>query len=155
MEYKEVFEKFDIFEGLNDEEEKTLASYFKKSTFEAEDVIYSEGEEGGTLNLLIKGRVRVSKMIRDSDFLTYATLDQGELFGLKSFIDGSNHSATIIADKDTEVVMLEKSDFDSQYDQDPLMVAKILRRIGIHLCEIIKSMNTQYMDLTTYMFKYV
>ena len=155
MEYKEVFEKFDIFEGLNDEEEKTLASYFKKRTFEAEDVIYTEGEKGGTLNLLIKGRVRVSKMITDRDSLTYATLGQGELFGLMSFIDGSNHSATIIADKDTELVMLEKSDFDSQYDQDPLMVAKMFRRIGIHLCEIVKSMNTQYKDLTTYMFKYV
>jgi CRP-like cAMP-binding protein len=155
MEYKEVFEKFDIFEGLNDEERKTLASYFKIKTFEAEDVIYTEGEKGGTLNLLTKGRVRVSKMIKDKESLTYATVGQGELFGLMSFMDGSHHSASIIADKDTEVVMLEKSDFDSQYDRDPLMVAKMLRHIGIHLCEIVKSMNTQYKDLTAYMYRYI
>ena len=155
MEYKEVFEKFDIFEGLNDEEKKTLATYFKKRTFKADNVIYTEGETGGTLNLLIEGRVRVSKMIKWRDPMTYATVGQGKLFGLMSFMDGSNHSATITAEKDTEVVILEKSDFDSQYDQNPLMVAKMLRRIGIHLCEIVKSMNTQYKDLTTYMFRYI
>ena len=60
MEYKEVFEKFDIFKGLNDEEKKTLASYFKKRTFKADNVIYTEGETGGTLNLLIEERERVS-----------------------------------------------------------------------------------------------
>ncbi len=153
MEFREVFEKFDIFEDLTDVEKKMLAGFFEKKAFKPEQAIFHEGEEGGSLYLLLTGKVRICKETKDGDFLCYATVVPGEMFGLMSFLDGEAHNATTIVDKDLEVVRIDKSDFDTLYEKDPPMVAKILKKIGIHLCEIIRTMNTQYMDLTTYMFK--
>ncbi|MBF0537699.1 MAG: cyclic nucleotide-binding domain-containing protein [Nitrospirae bacterium] len=152
MDYKEVFEKFDIFDGLDDNERKMLGGFFVIGSYKAEDVIYDEAQKGGTLYLLIKGKVRVCRRTKDSDLLPYATVVAGETFGLMSFIDGSDHAAITIADKDVEVVTLRKDDFESLFVKDPVMAAKVYKRIGIHLCEIIRDMNRQYMDLSTYMF---
>ncbi len=153
MEFKEVFEKFDIFEDLTGVEQKMLSGFFERLNFKPEQAIFHEGEEGGSLCLLLKGKVRICRKTKDGDLLCYATVVPGETFGLMSFLDGERHNATTIADKDSEVVKIEKSDFDTLYEKDPLMVAKILGKIGTHLCEIIRAMNTQYMDLSTYMFK--
>ncbi|KJR40552.1 Cyclic nucleotide-binding domain protein [Candidatus Magnetoovum chiemensis] len=152
MEFKEIFEKFDIFEDLNDEEKAMLSSFLTKASYNEDDIIYNESAEGGTLYFLLKGKVRICRTSKDGDLLPYAAVNAGETFGLMSFIDGSNHSATTLADKDSEVIKIEKKDFETLLNKDPMMFAKVYKKIGIHLCEIIRDMNRQYMDLTTYMF---
>ncbi|MBF0343103.1 MAG: cyclic nucleotide-binding domain-containing protein [Nitrospirae bacterium] len=152
MLYREVFDKFDIFEGLDDNERRMLSEFFRRETYEVDDVIYDEDQKGGTLYLLMKGKVRICRRTKDSDLLPYATVSEGEMFGLMSFIDGANHAAITIADRDIEVISLQKKDFDGLMLKDPIMAAKVYKRIGEHLCEIIRDMNKQYMDLSTYMF---
>ncbi|KJU84886.1 Cyclic nucleotide-binding domain protein [Candidatus Magnetobacterium bavaricum] len=152
MDYEEVFDKFDIFDGLDDEERRIISGFFVKESYKANDIIYDEAQEGGALYLLMKGKVRVCRRTKDSELLPYATVAEGETFGLMSFIDGSRHAAITIADKDVEVIKIQRVDFESMSLNDPVMAAKVYKRIGVHLCDIIRDMNKQYMDLSTYLF---
>ncbi|MEO5360888.1 MAG: cyclic nucleotide-binding domain-containing protein [Nitrospirota bacterium] len=153
MGFKEVFGQFGIFEGLDDAEKTLLSGLFERKTYEINDVIYREGEKGGTLYFLLKGKVRICRLTQDGDILPYASVKQGESFGLMSFIDGTDHTAMTIADKDIEVIKMEKGDFDKLFITNPALTAKVYRNIGVQLCEIIRDMNKQHMDLTSYMFK--
>jgi CRP-like cAMP-binding protein len=152
MKYAAVFEKFDIFNGLDETEKEMLSGFFLEKSFNTDDVIYNEGEDGGSLYFLLDGKVRVCRKNKDGAYLTYAVIKPGETFGLMSFVDGTRHNAATIADKDSKTVKLEKSDFESLFDKDPLIAAKVYKMIGIHLCEIIRDMNKQYMDITQYMY---
>ncbi|MBF0518066.1 MAG: cyclic nucleotide-binding domain-containing protein, partial [Nitrospirae bacterium] len=152
MGFSELFETFGIFNGLDDAEKELISALMVKKTYEINDIVYNEGEAGGTLYLLVKGKVRICRLTQEGDVLPYATLKQGESFGLMSFIDGTDHTAMTIADKDIEVVKMEKADFDKLVVAYPALTAKMYRNIGIQLCDIIRDMNKQYMDLTSYMF---
>ncbi|KJU85977.1 Cyclic nucleotide-binding domain protein [Candidatus Magnetobacterium bavaricum] len=152
MDYSDVFERFDIFEGLDGDERRMLSAFFVRGSYKAGDVIYDEAQEGGTLYLLMKGKVRICRRTKESELLPYATVAEGETFGLMSFIDGTNHAAITMAEKDVEVVKIRKMDFESLSLNDPVMAAKVYKRIGTHLCDIIRDMNKQYMDLSTYLF---
>ncbi|QWR77617.1 Crp/Fnr family transcriptional regulator [Candidatus Magnetomonas plexicatena] len=153
MEFKDVFEKFDIFNGLDETEKKHIAGLLKRMSFKEDEEIYKEDEDGGTLYFLTNGKVRICKMSTEGDILPYALVKSGEMFGLMSFVDGSKHSAIALADKDCEAVKLERRDVEELMEQDPKMAAKVYKVIAIHLAEIIRSMNNQYMDLTSYMFR--
>ncbi|MBF0464302.1 MAG: Crp/Fnr family transcriptional regulator [Nitrospirae bacterium] len=153
MEFKDIFEKFDIFNGLDETEKKLITGLFKRTSFKQDEEIYKEGEDGGTLYFLTNGKVRICKMSTEGDILPYAVVKAGETFGLMSFVDGSKHSAIALADKDCEVVKVDKRDVEELMEHDPKMAAKVYKVIAIHLSEIIRSMNNQYMDLTTYMFR--
>jgi len=152
MIYAAVFEKFDIFNGLDETEKEMVSGFFQEKSFKPDDIVYTEGEDGGSLYFLLDGKVRICRRNKDGADLTLAVVKPGETFGLMSFVDGTHHNATTIADKDCKTVKLEKSDFESLFDKDPLIAAKVYKMIGIHLCEIIRDMNKQYMDITQYMY---
>jgi CRP-like cAMP-binding protein len=153
MEFKDIFERFDIFRDLDESGKKLVDGLLQRRTFMHDQKIYDEGEEGGTLYFLTSGKVRICKMSTDGDILPYAVVKDGETFGLMSFVDGSKHSAIAYADKDCDVVKIERLDVESLMEKNPLIAAKVYKVIAMHLSEIIRDMNNQYMDLTTYMFK--
>jgi CRP-like cAMP-binding protein len=70
-----------------------------------------------------------------------------------SFLDGSDHDATIISDQKTKLVILRKPEFDTLSRTHPSIASKILRRLAIHLASIVRNMNSQYIDLTHLMFR--
>jgi CRP-like cAMP-binding protein len=75
------------------------------------------------------------------------------MFGIMSFLDGSRHDATIIADMETQLMIMKKDDFDLLLLNDSPLAAKVLRNLAIHLATIVRNMNSQYMGLMQYMFK--
>ncbi|MBF0565920.1 MAG: cyclic nucleotide-binding domain-containing protein [Nitrospirae bacterium] len=152
MGFEDFFEKCDIFEGLDDTERSLLSELLDRRSYKTDDVLYNEGEAGGTLYYVVGGKVRICRRNNDGELLPYSTVSGGETFGIMSFVDGMEHGAIAIADKDVEVVMLRKERYESLIYKDPTMAAKVYKRIGIHLCDIIRDMNKRYMDLTSYMF---
>ncbi|KJU84885.1 Cyclic nucleotide-binding domain protein [Candidatus Magnetobacterium bavaricum] len=149
MKYREVFERFDIFDVLNDEERKMIGGVFVKRLYKAKDVIYDETDNGGALYLLIKGRVNICRRTKDSTMLPYATIGEGEIFGLVSFIDGAKHSATAIADDAlVDVLIIQREDFEWLLLETPVLTAKVYKQLGMHLCRIARYLSSQYMDLS-------
>jgi CRP-like cAMP-binding protein len=149
---EDIFEKCDIFEDLDDTEKKLLSGMLDRVIYKTDDVLYNEGEAGGTLFYVVSGKVRICRQTKGGELLPYSTVNANETFGMMSFIDGMEHGAIAIADKDLEVVTLRKDRFESLINKDPVMAAKVYKRIGVHLCDIIRDMNKRYMDLTSYMF---
>ncbi|KJU85978.1 Cyclic nucleotide-binding domain protein [Candidatus Magnetobacterium bavaricum] len=149
MDYAEVFERFDIFEVLNDDERDMINGVFVKRLYKARDVIYDETEKGEALYLLIKGRVNICRRTNNSVLVPYVTIGEGEIFGLVSFLDGANHSVTAIADDAlVDVLIIQRDDFEWLLLEAPVLAAKVYKRIGLHLCRVIRYISSQYMDLS-------
>ncbi|NTU43512.1 MAG: cyclic nucleotide-binding domain-containing protein [Nitrospirales bacterium] len=105
------------------------------------------------------GKVRVervnkgAKTTAEGDDFCLSTVRKGEMFGIMSFLDGSRHSATIIADDDTRLLVLKKEDFDRYLESNAVIYGKVVKGIATHLATIVRSMNAQYMDLMHLMFR--
>jgi CRP-like cAMP-binding protein len=146
-------ERIHIFQELDDSEMSIVDGLLQSRDYGPSETIYKEGERGDSLNVILKGKVRINKMMVEGDQFCIATLKEGDIFGIMSFLDGSEHDATILSDKQTRLIVLRKSDFDGLLRSNPLIASKILRRLAIHLASIVRNMNSQYIDLTHLMFR--
>lgn len=146
-------EKIAIFSDLSSEEIEILRNLLDLKEYAPDEVIYAEGEEGDSLNIIVEGKVRINKRMVEGDQFCISTLKEGDVFGIMSFLDGSRHDATIVSDQKTALLVLRRGDFKNLYSSNPLIVAKILKRLAIHLATIVRNMNTQYMDLMHLMFR--
>jgi CRP-like cAMP-binding protein len=152
-EIRRLIEGIKVFDGLAETEKDSLSDLFRMGSFPKEEVIYREGEPGDSLDIIIEGKVRICKTTAEGDEFCLSTVRKGELFGIMSFLDGSRHSATIIADDDTRLLVLKKEDFDRYLETNPVICGKVLKGIATHLATIVRSMNSQYMDLMHLMFR--
>ncbi len=142
-----------IFRELDGSEMDIIHDLLQSRDYEPNEIIYKEGERGDSLNIIGKGKVKINKMMVEGDQFCIATLKEGDIFGIMSFLDGSAHDATIVSDQQTRLTVLRKADFDGLLMSNPLVAGKILRRLAIHLASIVRNMNSQYIDLMHLMFR--
>jgi CRP-like cAMP-binding protein len=152
-EIKLLLDGIKVFDGLGEAEKAEISDLFRIGSYPKEEVIYREGELGDSLDIVIAGKVRICKTTAEGDEFCLSTVRKGEIFGIMSFLDGSRHSATIIADDDSRLLILKKEDFDSCLETSPVIYGKLVKGIATHLAAIVRSMNSQYMDLMHLMFR--
>jgi len=148
-----VTEKTHIFQELDGSEMSIVKGLLQARNYGPNEMIYREGEKGDSLSIIDKGKVRINKMMVEGDQFCIATLKEGDIFGIMSFLDGSAHDATIISDQQTRLTVLSRGDFDDLLGTNPLIAGKILRRLAVHLASIVRNMNSQYIDLMHLMFR--
>ena len=146
-------ERIHIFRDIDGSEMGVIRGLLQSRDYEPNEIIYREGEKGDSLNIIEKGKVKINKMMVEGDQFCIATLKEGDIFGIMSFLDGSAHDATIVSDQQTRLTVLRKPDFDGLLMSNPLVAGKVLRRLAIHLAAIVRNMNSQYIDLMHLMFR--
>ncbi len=149
----ELKEKIHVFRDLEVSEIALVEGMLESRDYGPNETIYNEGEEGGSLNIIMKGKVKISKMMVEGGQFCIAILKEGDMFGIMSFLDGSSHDATIVSEQKTRLIVLKKADFEGLAASNPAVANKILRRLAIHLAAIVRNMNSQYIDLTHLMFR--
>lgn len=148
-----LIQELHIFNELEPSERDIIKGLLQTYEYGPGDVVFKEGEIGGSLNVIVKGKVRINKMTVEGDQFCISTLKEGDIFGIMSFLDGSKHDATVVSEHQTVIAMLKKSDFDSLMLSKPLIAGRVLRRLSLHLATIVRNMNSQYMDLMHLMFR--
>ncbi|MCI0468967.1 MAG: cyclic nucleotide-binding domain-containing protein [Nitrospirae bacterium] len=147
-----MIETAKIFKELDDNERELIKGIIEFKDFKAGETVYMEGKEGDSLNIIVKGSVKICKTTPEGELFCLTSLRAGEKFGIMSFLDGSKHDATIVTEEDTQLMVIKKSDFDNFAKSNALIAIKILRGLSIHLATILRKMNAQFMDMSHYMF---
>lgn len=100
-----------LFSQLPDDAMDGLAPLFVERTFEKEDVIFHQGDEGDYLFLVVSGQVRVEKEILDGRRVTLALRGPGSVLGEMALLDGTVRSASVYALERTKALTLARSSF--------------------------------------------
>lgn len=109
----------------------------KTVTYKAGDVILSEGEEGRTAFLIVKGSVDVTIGAGDAA-RTVGTLHEGDVFGEMSLLEPGPRSATVTATTDTECTVTSYDEFIDSIQKDPELAVAFMRTMVHRL----RQMNT-------------
>lgn len=80
-------------QGLSSKELATLATFSKELRFESGAALFSEGDEGHEMYVVLDGKVLISKYIPGAGEEALAILERGDFFGEMSLIDGDPRSA--------------------------------------------------------------
>jgi hypothetical protein len=74
------------------------------------EIILEQGKDPYYAYVLLKGNAKVYKEI-DDDQVYVGTVEEGEVFGMLSFIRNDKRSATVVADGDVRIGMILKDTF--------------------------------------------
>jgi CRP/FNR family cyclic AMP-dependent transcriptional regulator len=82
-----------LFGGLDDGDRRRVAEAMRRVTFEPRQMIFSRGDTGSDVFLVLEGRVRLSVLTGDGRELSLAHATTGDIFGEIAALDGGERTA--------------------------------------------------------------
>src|SRR6266513_343794 len=112
MRVTDLLRTMDIFEALPAEKLETIAQLLRERRLAESEVLCRQGDPGDALFIVTGGRIRLSTTDPGGNekVLTYFT--DGQFFGEMALLTGAPRSATAIAETDSQLLVLQKRDFD-------------------------------------------
>jgi len=127
-----------IFKELRDDFLVRLASVMDELSFPSKYSIFTEGQEGRSLYIVVSGEVRVH--IGDRDL---AQLQQGACFGEMSLFDAEPRSASITTIEKCECLMLTQMQLYDAIDETPGIAVNIIRLLSRRIRELNQKINAK------------
>lgn len=106
-----------------------IASYEKYSDGQ---VIFKEGTHGDWLYIVEEGTVEISR-VEGGKKIWIATFKEGEIFGEVSYIAKVERSATATAIGDTTVGIIDRENFDNEFNKLSGNFQLILKTLALRL----------------------
>jgi hypothetical protein len=119
-----------VFAKLRSEDLAVLARIAEIETFERDATIFTEGEMGDALFVVVRGAVDIRREGR-----LLATLKKGEAFGEMAVLDAQPRSATATAAERTEVLRIASEDFYDSLHEQAEIAEGIIRMLSARLRE--------------------
>jgi len=138
---------------LSGEQCGALAALVKFRRLAPGEYLIEEGGNDDSVHVVLKGALDVVKNAGLGDPASLAVLRSGDLAGEMSFIDGMRHQTGLRAIAESEVLSLERADFERLIAKDPDLVYKVMRTVIRAAHELMHRMNIQYIELSNYIFK--
>jgi len=129
----ELFRQVPLFAGLEEADLESLITVATRRKFPKDGVVFFENDIGEALFMILSGRVKVTILSDDGREIILAMLSDGDFFGEMSLLDDEPRSATAIALKDTDMVVLHQRDFLSIVEKRPKVLINLLSILSSRL----------------------
>jgi CRP/FNR family cyclic AMP-dependent transcriptional regulator len=109
-----------------------------------------EGQQDDCLYVLVKGNMEAEAQSASGEPVGLHILRAGDILGALGFLDGVEHSASLRALGNCELLRLDRAALESLLDHDRDLVYKVMRAIVRNVHRILRNMNFQQVELTRY-----
>ncbi|HCE44603.1 MAG TPA: hypothetical protein DET40_13740 [Lentisphaeria bacterium] len=133
-----------IFSALTDDEIKAVSEIGVIRTVPSGEIVFSEGDPGKSMCVVVKGAVRIYTRITENVEKTLVTLRGGGLFGEMSVFSEEFRTATAMAVEETELFSIDREDFRNLLDKNPAAGKKLLEFIVKILAGRLKATTDLY-----------
>jgi CRP/FNR family cyclic AMP-dependent transcriptional regulator len=128
-----VLRRASVYQLLDDEELAELAAHVDEATFAAGQTIFSAGDAGGGMHVVLAGHVEVFINDDDKTRVVLQQLGPGEMFGELSLFDGEPRSASVVATEATRTFLIDRQDLERLFARKPSAALDILAVMGRRL----------------------
>ncbi len=132
-----------IFKELRDDFLVRLASVMEELSFPSRHSIFTEGQEGRSLYIIVSGKVRVHLQTRD-----ITQLEKGACFGEMSLFDSEPRSASITTLTTCECLVLTQKQLYEAIDETPGIAVNIIKLLSRRIRELNQKLNAQRQETT-------
>jgi CRP-like cAMP-binding protein len=133
----ELLKRVDIFHQVPEAPLLELLATAETVGVEKGDVIFREGEPGGTMYLVVSGAVELTKAVKGDQSQRLALLDRGQIFGELSLFDDLPRSATAQAFVKSTVLRFPGAAFDrllsEQRELAPHLLRNLVKKLSLRL----------------------
>lgn len=140
---KEALGRTAVFFGLSEEALERLAPLFLEKTYQKDQTLFRQGEQGEALVVIVSGQVTVEKEIIDGRRVTLALRGPGAVLGEMALLDGAARSASVYALESTTCLALDRGSFYRFLAQH----SKALQGLLMVLCQRLRESDRKVEDL--------
>ena len=126
-----------VFRELRDEFLVRLASVMDELSFPANHTIFTKGQEGRSLYVVVKGQVRVH--IGSQELVR---LEQGACFGEMALFDAEPRSASVTTLIPSDCLILTQQQLYEAIEENPGIAVNIIRLLSRRIRELNQKLNT-------------
>jgi len=118
-----------IFSDLNDQTISKIEKIGTLKVYLKHQVILQEEETGTALFIIKNGKVKVSRQSSDGREVILTILSESDFFGEMAILDGLTRSATVTAIEDSELFLIQRSDFLNLLHEYPETSVALLKEL--------------------------
>ena len=133
-----------FFQGMTVDQLRVLANVCEERTYVAEGLIYSVGDPGGVLYVVVNGKVGIEHEKRGGSVARLATLGANSYFGEMDLFDDHPRSTSAVAVEATHVLELRREPLVALSRQYPDMSLELIKVLSARLREA----NDRIVELT-------
>ncbi|MDB5732411.1 MAG: hypothetical protein JWQ03_2306 [Variovorax sp.] len=122
----DLLRRVPLFAALTPEQSVSIADAIVKKRFKRGSNIVEQGKKSDALYILLAGRARVVSTDSRGREVILATLHPSACIGEMSLIDDEPHSATVCAEMQTDVLLLERDAFTRCLPENSSMAYNIM-----------------------------
>ena len=122
-----------LFEGLDEEQQRSLRAKMGQTTLRRGEVLFEEGDPGNRLYIITEGKVKLGHTSSDGRENLLAVLGPGEIIGELTLFDPGPRSTTATAVSPVTLLHLDHADLVVILDTNPTMSKHMLRALARRL----------------------
>jgi CRP/FNR family transcriptional regulator, cyclic AMP receptor protein len=139
----EVLRKAGLFQGVDPDDVEALGSQFEEFDAHRGTILFSEGEPGDCLYIVLSGKVKLGRRSSDGRENLVAVMGPADQFGELSLFDPGPRTSTAVAVTDARLARLPKQALQKWVQDRPEVATQLLRVIARRL----RRTNTMLADL--------
>jgi CRP/FNR family transcriptional regulator len=145
-------QKIPIFQWLSYEETRALAQLVRVQRAAPGTVLVEENALGQALYLVVRGRVKVDRLLTPGDRRPDAPrevlghLGEGQLFGEMALLDDLLTSARVSAEEEVELLVIDRLPFEKLLGSNDRLAHKVYRAFCTVLSERLRKTNDLLAD---------
>lgn len=145
-----------LTEELRGFEAEQLASVVELREYKAGEQIISpqKPELKCALLILCSGGIEANT-VAEGEKVTRSITEPGDLANIIGFVGGNimEVTATTVAKEDSNVLVIERTRFESLINTNPAVVYYVMRGVTRYVHGIVRSINTQSVEMSNYIHK--
>ena len=123
----DLIRRVPLFSMLTVDQAQAIADSVTKRRFRRGELVVEQGRKSNALFILLNGRARVLTSDARGREVILAVLESGDYVGEMSLIDNEPHSATVRAEVQTDMLVLQRTDFARCLPENSTLSYAILR----------------------------
>lgn len=136
-----------LFDTLNSDEVFEISKYLSLRRVPAQSCLIREGEVGEFMFFIVDGEVEI-RLASQGPHQVLAVYSAGSTVGEMALIDDYARSATVIAIRETEILLLSRGKFETILQTQPTMGIKILKGLGKIISLRLRAAHGRFADFT-------
>lgn len=124
------FKKIPIFGTLNASDMEEVKPYLIPAKFRKKEVIFSEGDPSDWLYVVIKGKVKITKLSQSGREIILEIISPMDFFGGVAVMRGFPYPANAVAMDDAELLKISRSNLMRILDRFPNLMYCMAMNIG-------------------------
>lgn len=141
-----LLKRVPIFSTLDDQQIQQIGEFCVTKRYTKDQLILVEEETGKILFIIYKGRVKVTRTSDEGREVILSILENGDIFGEMSILDGKARSASVTALENSEILLLRRGDFLQILEDYPQISIALLKELAARIRKSdsqIKSLSLQ------------